>query len=135
MNAQNYRALLRDPRWQRKRLEVMRRADFRCEDCGSERRTLNVHHERYDGLPWEARDEDLACLCESCHRRRHELQRIGLPSAEDIDLETQIARAEHEMLNAASSESRRLAWDRFASLIALRSPRQVARLEIQKGLR
>ena len=68
-----YADLLRDPRWQRKRLEIMQRADFCCELCGDDRTTLNVHHLRYvrGRMPWQYDDTDLACLCEPCHRRQH----------------------------------------------------------------
>jgi 5-methylcytosine-specific restriction endonuclease McrA len=46
---------LKDPRWQRKRLEVMERAGFACEYCGSATETLNVHHGFYEKgkEPWE----------------------------------------------------------------------------------
>lgn len=39
-----YYELLKDPRWQRKRLEVMQRANFECEDCHkkSEEKKLNL---------------------------------------------------------------------------------------------
>jgi hypothetical protein len=70
-----YYDLLRDPRWQRKRLEIMERADFTCEDCGDDSTTLNVHHGYYEkGLaPWEYPNESLHCLCEPCHERAQEL--------------------------------------------------------------
>lgn len=65
-----YSEKLRSPRWQRRRLEIMERAGFRCERCGAGDRTLNVHHGAYEkGLePWEYPDELLWCLCEEqCH--------------------------------------------------------------------
>lgn len=67
----SYSDLLRDPRWQRKRLEVMERADFTCEDCGDTTTTLNVHHTFYakGRKPWEYELDTLKCLCESCHER------------------------------------------------------------------
>ena len=40
--------MLRDPRWQKKRLEVMQLAVFNCEDCGASDKTLNVHHSYYE---------------------------------------------------------------------------------------
>lgn len=66
-----YGDLLRDPRWQRKRLEVMERAEFECEECGSKTKTLNVHHAYYEkGCdPWEYPNDSLRCLCEDCHER------------------------------------------------------------------
>lgn len=69
----SYGELLRDPRWQRKRLEIMQRADFRCEQCGTDRITLNVHHLRYfrGRNPWEYEGRYLVCLCEPCHALQH----------------------------------------------------------------
>lgn len=65
----SYADLLRDPRWQRRRLEVMKHAEFRCEACGDDKTTLNVHHVVYvkGRKPWEYEQKDLQCLCEPCH--------------------------------------------------------------------
>ena len=65
---------LRDPRWQKKRLEVMQAKDFCCEICGDGESILNVHHKAYfkGKEPWEYLNEQLACLCESCHENNHE---------------------------------------------------------------
>jgi hypothetical protein len=69
----SYSDLLRDPRWQRKRLEVMQRAGFACELCGDTRTTLNVHHTQYvrGRDPWDYPAAELRCLCEPCHGREH----------------------------------------------------------------
>jgi hypothetical protein len=60
----------RDPRWQRKRLEIMKRDDFECVHCCAKDKTLNVHHGYYerDKMPWEYEDETLHTLCEDCHK-------------------------------------------------------------------
>jgi hypothetical protein len=66
----SYSEKLRDPRWQKKRLQVMEKAGFRCERCGRADRTLDVHHGFYArGLdPWDYPDDTLWCLCsEECH--------------------------------------------------------------------
>jgi len=70
-----YYDLLRHPNWQRKRLEVMQRAEFRCEKCDTADDTLNVHHRYYEKgkKPWEYPDDCFRCLCERCHHRIHEL--------------------------------------------------------------
>jgi len=39
-----YAEKLRDPRWQRRRLEKLDAADFHCESCGDGESTLHVHH-------------------------------------------------------------------------------------------
>jgi hypothetical protein len=78
-----YADLLKDPRWQRKRLEVFQRAEWSCELCGDETTTLQVHHLRYVNghKPWEYPLSDLASLCEPCHaaqpRTRKGLERVG----------------------------------------------------------
>jgi hypothetical protein len=70
----SYSEKLRDPRWQRRRLEVMNAADWRCEDCRCARdaKPLDVHHCAYLGQPWEADDGLLMALCRDCHAYRQE---------------------------------------------------------------
>lgn len=63
-----YSEKLKDPRWQRKRLEIMQRDGFRCRRCGSGSKTLNVHHWKYDRNPWDAKNSDLVTFCEECHQ-------------------------------------------------------------------
>lgn len=62
-----YQELLRDPRWQKKRLSVMNRDGFACRCCGDIQTTLNVHHLKYKNNPWEVDDADLLTLCKHCH--------------------------------------------------------------------
>jgi hypothetical protein len=56
-----------DPRWQKRRLEIMQIDGFACVACLDASSTLHVHHKRYKGKLWESPDEDLQTLCESCH--------------------------------------------------------------------
>ena len=64
-----YEDLFKDPRWQRKRLEVLSEAQWRCRLCFSTEKTLNVHHKRYrrGAAPWEYENSELEVLCDSCH--------------------------------------------------------------------
>jgi hypothetical protein len=62
-----YADKLKDPRWQKKRLEIMSRDNFKCQMCGDEKETLHVHHQKYSGDPWEADDDHLITLCHHCH--------------------------------------------------------------------
>src|SRR5262245_31017055 len=66
-----YMERLRDPRWQRNRLAVLERADWRCEGCGSRDVNLQIHHGYYERglMPWEYPAEALYCLCDICHER------------------------------------------------------------------
>lgn len=70
MAAKTYWELLKDPRWQKKRLEVLNDANWTCEKCNSVDKTLHVHHKLYEkGLkPWEYDNDILQCLCEDCHK-------------------------------------------------------------------
>lgn len=69
MPTPSYVDLLKDPRWQRKRLEILQRDDFTCLGCADTTTTLHVHHRRYvrGRKPWEYDNEDLQTLCETCH--------------------------------------------------------------------
>jgi hypothetical protein len=64
-----YAERLRDPRWQRKRLEVMQRDEFTCQECFSSEKTLNVHHGYYikGNDPWDYPMSSIHTLCEECH--------------------------------------------------------------------
>lgn len=70
-----YFELLKDPRWQKKRLKIMERDNFECVECGDAESTLNVHHGAYlkGKKPWEYPDEMLRTLCESCHEANQEI--------------------------------------------------------------
>lgn len=69
-----YGELLKHPKWQRRRLEIMLRADFKCEHCYADERQLHVHHKKYVAFrkPWEYADDELVCLCEVCHSIEHD---------------------------------------------------------------
>lgn len=63
-----YLEKLKDPRWQKKRLEVLSRDDFSCTGCGDNSSTLHVHHISYQGNnPWDTDLDLLRTLCEYCH--------------------------------------------------------------------
>lgn len=70
--ATTYTEKLRHPKWQKKRLEVLQRDEFTCRMCGSEEKTLHVHHISYNGNPWETPIENLITLCEGCHEIEEE---------------------------------------------------------------
>ena len=70
-----YEELLKDPRWQRKRLEIMQRDNFTCQKCGCNDKPLNVHHLYYNKnkKPLEYDNSSLITLCEDCHRGKHNI--------------------------------------------------------------
>ena len=72
----NYADKLRDPRWQKRRLQVLEAANFRCEDCRRGDLPLEVHHCAYPAgkMPWQCPPELLMAVCESCHDSRQRLE-------------------------------------------------------------
>lgn len=132
----NYQDLLRDPRWQRRRLEIMSRAEFKCERCASSEGTLNVHHKLYrtGAAPWEYTDKELACLCEDCHLEGHLWEKTQAPDG-DGALEEAIELAYQTGITTTNHDTRVSAFRVMASLVARRSPARVERMEIERGLR
>ncbi len=65
----DYLEKLKDPRWQKKRLEIFKRDGWKCKSCGSADKTLHVHHLFYfrGKEPWEINSGFLLTLCEDCH--------------------------------------------------------------------
>lgn len=81
-----YAEKLKDPRWQKRRLEILSRDDWACQACGDKTSTLHVHHRFYErGLePWEAANWALVTLCEDCH----ELEKENRPALENELIES-----------------------------------------------
>lgn len=69
-------AQYKDPKWQKKRLEIMQRDEFRCQSCNDSDNTLNVHHNvpyRKDTNIWDYENNELTTLCETCHKSISEI--------------------------------------------------------------
>ena len=68
-----YNEKLKDPRWQKKRLQIMERDDWKCSFCMNGKEMLIVHHKQYlDGNePWDYPDNWLITICNSCHEKFH----------------------------------------------------------------
>jgi len=64
-----YADKFKDPRWQKKRLEILNRDKFTCQICGDDKSTLHVHHRYYTAgkEPWDYPNEAFVVLCEDCH--------------------------------------------------------------------
>lgn len=63
-----YAEKLKDPRWQKKRLQIFERDQWKCTCCADTETTLNVHHKKYIGEnPWDTPEEFLITVCEKCH--------------------------------------------------------------------
>lgn len=85
MTTPTYSEQLKHPLWQRKRLQVLERANWTCQACGATDRQLHAHHKAYikGRWPWDYADELLECLCDPCHDKAHEhLKRLELTVAQ-----------------------------------------------------
>lgn len=73
MANKTYSELLKDPKWQKKRLEMLQSSGFKCESCGDTEETLHIHHVYYekDCLPWDYPDNAYLVLCSRCHEKWH----------------------------------------------------------------
>lgn len=69
-----YAEKLKDPRWQKKRLQILSRDKWKCKKCRDTETTLNVHHLEYNGDPWETENKKLVTLCEDCHKQVESLK-------------------------------------------------------------
>src|ERR1700721_2403821 len=72
-----YADKLKDPRWQKKRLEILQRDDFQCQMCGTKQNTLHVHHIAYSVSPWDIDNRLLITLCEECHEREEKNLKVA----------------------------------------------------------
>lgn len=73
-----YAEKLLDPRWQKRRLEILSRDNFTCQWCGDSKSTLHVHHTHYmkQEEPWETDEVLLVCICADCHDLYHRLNKL-----------------------------------------------------------
>lgn len=64
-----YLEKLKDPRWQKKRLEVLQYYNFICDQCGDDKTELHVHHRAYikGREPWDYPLEMFRSVCKPCH--------------------------------------------------------------------
>jgi len=72
----SYAEKLKDPRWQKKRLEIFERDEWKCILCDDTEATLHVHHTKYlpNHNPWDYDNGDLETLCDVCHEMTHDYE-------------------------------------------------------------
>ena len=68
-----YSKYLKDEKWKKLRIRVLKRDEYTCKSCGLESlKELHVHHIRYIGdRPWDTPMKFLVTLCERCHKKHH----------------------------------------------------------------
>ncbi len=65
-----YSEKLKNPLWQKKRLEILQRDEFTCKLCSDTQTELHVHHKSYKhgNDPWEYEDSNFETYCKFCHK-------------------------------------------------------------------
>jgi 5-methylcytosine-specific restriction endonuclease McrA len=93
MSYADYGDKLRDPRWQKFRLEVFTRDNFTCQKCQSTAKTLHAHHKYYQyGLePWEYDIATVVTVCEDCHYSANDLRHDLQMQVAKLNLKAQLA--------------------------------------------
>jgi hypothetical protein len=82
-----YSEILKDPKWQKKRLQILERDKWKCCFCGDSESTLHVHHIVYAGKPWDQRDATYLTLCEKCHEEESKpYVKRGMKNSSDQEL-------------------------------------------------
>lgn len=117
-----YADLLKDPRWQKKRLEIMERDEWTCQSCGDTEATLTVHHKSYrmtDGVfadIWDYGDNDLVTLCEKCHSEEEaRLDKLKTGIYFNLRAVCQDAQALEDLVDYIERESRNKGGKRLKS--------------------
>lgn len=84
----NYSDKLKSPKWQKRRLQILERDEFKCKICKCKEQTLHVHHINYTSNtdPWDYPDNKLITLCDVCHKKVHTKKDLILVSNSDISL-------------------------------------------------
>ena len=78
MDKKSYLEKLKDPRWQKRRLEILERDEWTCQQCGNKKSPLHVHHRYYikGKDPWDYSNEMLLTLCEECHEKEVNFRKV-----------------------------------------------------------
>ena len=70
-----YADKLRDPRWQKKRLEIFERDGWYCVYCMYNTSMLSVHHIFYNKKdPWDHDNDAMVTVCEECHKMESDFE-------------------------------------------------------------
>jgi hypothetical protein len=114
-----YSQKLLDPRWQKKRLEILERDSWCCQLCYSETKTLHVHHKKYEygKDPWNVGDEYLITLCDECHEIESRDYNDNLKQLIDVLRETLSSKGLFALINAFGNTNFSYSADLYAEVV------------------
>jgi len=75
-----YAEQLKNPLWQKMRLEILQRDNFTCLLCGDTETELHIHHKKYQKgkNPWDYSNDNFQTLCKHCHKNTEAFKIIPL---------------------------------------------------------
>ena len=118
-----YAEQIQDVRWQKRRLKILERDDFKCQaKCNNPNKFANVQVHHLDYFPsimiWEYPDDMLVTLCDKCHLSEKYRAKITLGLAiafkakeilyEDLVALTALIYTDAEFLENLKSEIRKI---------------------------
>jgi len=87
----NYSDQLKMPQWKERRLQILERDNYTCQECGNDDVELHVHHKVYieNRMAWDYNHLLLITLCPECHKKVHSRmtaiqERIGFMTKEQL---------------------------------------------------
>jgi hypothetical protein len=120
----SYSEQLKRPEWQKKRLEVLNAAGWKCQQCTDAQSMLHVHHKRYvkGRMAWDYVLGDFEALCEACHSEAHETKELieeilaGIPTSMWMDVASLLVGWADGIVNEELSTR---AYDAFSEEVGL----------------
>lgn len=84
MPSKEYKVLLNRPEWKAKRLEILKRDEHACQQCGYISVSNHVHHLSYiaNNPPWDYPNSYLTTLCSRCHRHVHNIEEVPVEAVD-----------------------------------------------------
>lgn len=77
-----HREYLQSDRWRKLRLQIIKRDNFICKDCG--KKGVDVHHIDYQYLNTDEEKNFCVLLCRECHKKRHNIEDKKIKIKEEI---------------------------------------------------
>lgn len=114
----SYAEKLKDPRWQKKRLEILDRDEWTCKICKHKEITLHVHHKIYSkGNPWDIDSDCLVTLCEDCHESEQSSMKESIKEFTSIVKSAFFSKQIDDLTMGFLEASKRLSSDQLTKVL------------------
>lgn len=87
-----YSEKLKNPSWQKKRLQILERDEFTCLICGDTETELHIHHKEYikGHEPWDYEDTNFVTACKHCHELLGILNKLGISLCRSLKIKGEL---------------------------------------------